>query len=256
MKAMELITAKATAPATGASFAALTGNSLTVRNGPKPAVVLAAWQTRQTVGYTKVTSPMLHDGTAGMYGTGPVGTTLFPAMLQTLEPQDTLSIYGTGSATAGDIELYSMLVGYPDLPGVRAKFIHAAELRRRLVSVLGVPNTISTPTSGEYGAAELIGAELDQFKANTEYAILGATFQSAGHAARWLGPDFGGLGVGMPARTFLERPDWFFRLAQETGLPLIPVFSSANKSLTYIDGVTDENGVDIVMTTFYGRLAP
>lgn len=253
-KALELVTARATAPSTGAAFAAVTGNSLTVRAG-KGAQLVTSWQTRQVAGFTRVTSPLLHDGAVGMQNCGPIGATLFGCTPEGLQAQDTLTVYGSGSAVAGDMEFFSMLIAYADLPGSDVGFISPSELRRRWVDRLCVPSTIATPTSGEYGAAEAINAEADQFKADTSYALLGASVQVAAHAIRWLGPDLGGLGVGMPGKLGIERgPDWFVWLSDFTGLALIPVIRSANKAFTFIDAVTDENGTDPVLCTNYARL--
>lgn len=252
-KALELITVRATAPSTGAAFAAISGNSLTVRNSRGTARILAGWQTAQTAGFRRITSPLLHDGTVGMQMCGGVGATIYPFLGQKVEPQDTLSVYGTGSATAGDMEFASLLIHYPDLAGVDGRFIGVAELERRKESILAVPSTIATPTTGEYGVAEAINAEADQFKANTDYALLGATVQVGAAAIRWVGPDFGGLGVGMPGLK-MERADWFVWLSEHYGLPCIPVINSANRAMTMVDAVVDENGTDAIFSTIWARL--
>jgi hypothetical protein len=253
-RGLELISAMATAPSTGAAFTALTGNSLVVRAG-KGASLLATWQTRQAAGFSRLTSPMLHDGSVGIQMGGPIGTTLqLVGAREVLQGQDTLALYGSGSATAGDIELWSGLVHYSDLPGVDCRLIGVAELARRLVDRVCVPNTLTTGVTGQYSGAEAISAEGDQFKADTEYALLGAVFQVAGHAVRWLGPDFGGLGIGMPAKNFDRSSDWFVWLSELSGLPLIPIVRSPNKAMTMIDAVVDENGADAVVYTCWGRL--
>lgn len=253
-KALELVTAKATQPNTGAAFAANTGNSLTVRAGAG-AKLVHSWQTRQVAGFTRVTSPLLHDGTVGMQNCGPIGTTLFSQEPETLQAQDALTVYGSGSNVGGDIEFWSGLIAYQSLPGADVMFLSPADLRRRAVDCLTVPTEIATGTSGEYTGAELINAEADQFKADTMYALLGASVQVGAHALRWYGPDFGGLGVGMPGMTGMERgADYFVWLSEVTGLPLIPVVRSANKGFTFVDAVVDENGANPVFCTHYVRI--
>jgi hypothetical protein len=252
-RALELITARATAPSTGAAFSAVTGDSLTIKAG-KGVQLVHSWQTRQAAGYTRIISPMLHDGVVGIQQCGPIGQTLFAAVPEPLIGQDLLTVYGSGSATAGDMEFANLLVSYADLPGVDVKLLTPSQLRARMVDRLAVPNTIATPTTGEY-AEELVGSEADQFKADTEYAILGATVQVGGAAIRWRGPDTGGLGIGMPAKVGLERgADYFVWLSEVTGLPLIPVIRSANKASTYIGSITDEVGADTVLCANYARL--
>jgi hypothetical protein len=58
----------------------------------------------------------------------------------------------------------------------------------------------------------------------------------------------------MPGKLGLERPDFFLWLAEETGLPCIPVFNSANAAMMMIDAVADENGTDPILCTAYARL--
>jgi len=255
-KALEIVSFRATAPSTGATFSALAGNSTTIRDSAHPGRMLAAWQTRQAAGYSRVTSPLLHDGTVGLQMCGPIGLTVQTFQGQRLTPQDTLSVYGSGSATAGDMEFFSFLAFYPDLTGVSANLITATEFRKRFVSLHSFPNTLATTATGEYTGSELISAESDQLKANTRYALLGANIQVGCHALCWSGPDFGNLRVGMPGGTGQFRASEFFlMLAEATNLPCIPVISSANKALTYVDAVSDENGTDPVVTTMLARLS-
>ena len=39
-------------------------------------------------------------------------------------------------------------------------------------------------------------------------------------------------------------------------MPLIPVFNSANKDAILIDGVQDENGTDVTLTSLLAQLKP
>jgi len=257
-KALELVTFITTAAgASGVAGAALAGNSLTVRNGGKAILALSAWRTGQAVGFVRFTSPFLHDGLVGVDLVVPSGQSLLlPVGEMELQPQDQLVVTMGGSATAGDIEHVSVLIYYQDLPGMDAHLIGYEEYRRRVVDFHAAKNTVTTGTTGQYTGAETIVAEQDALKARTEYALLGCSVQVGVHAIRWLGPDLGNLGIGMPAIAGLysSNTTFFVELARRTGLPTIPVINSANKSLTYIDAVTDENGVDPVVSTIYGRL--
>lgn len=260
-KALELITVQATAPGAGAAFAAVTGNSLTIRDSRAPVHLVAAWADFQVDGFIRLTSPLMHDAVVGMQLAVEAAQTvpLYRGPFQRLYPQDFITAFGSGSAVAGDIETASMLWLYEDLPGVDGYFIDEAELMKRADEVYSFQNTISTGTTGGYSGSELIAAEQDQLKANTDYAIIGANVSGVGTASiRWLGVDFGNLGVGMPGLAgsgdFQSR--WFQLLSRLIGMPAIPVFNSSNKSNTFIDAAQDENGGDPVVTTLCVRLSP
>lgn len=256
-KALELVTAYVTAPSTGASAAACTGNSLTIRDSRKPVHLLDAWRTGQAVGSVRITSPYMHDAVVGIHMACPSGTQLLlrdQGMM--LQAQDTLTVTMEGSAGAGDLEHFSMLIWYEDLPGIEGNFITPAELKRRLVDLYACESNISTGTGGCYTGEELLTAEQDQLKANTEYAVLGCTVQVPVHAVRWKAPDWGNLGVGMPtlATEGWNNPFFFKDLASRRNLPLIPVFNSSNKDLVTIEGVVAESGTDLVLSTMLARL--
>lgn len=252
-KALEVVTVVAT-PATSSTAVALTGNSLTVRDAPanKPIWMVAAWTTRQANGQSSIVSPLLHDSAVGITQVG--GTTpqqLFRVWAQRLHPQDTLSVLITGGA-AGDLAHLSWLAYYEDLPGVSARLITYDELMRRGEDLYGFTNTITTvSTTGQYTGAEAINVEIDQLKANREYAILGGAFHTATpHVVGYSGVDFGNLRVGWPGLSDnYNTNNWFADLAKLTGLPLIPVFNASNKTLTTIDVAIDENAGDPVVGT-------
>lgn len=260
-KALELISFQATAPGAGAAFAAVAGNSLTLRDSRAPIWLVAFWQRRQaSPSFTRLTSPLLHDAVVGIQCAGPAGVTLLIRnSIQRLFTQDAITAFGSGSATAGDIEQSCFLAAYEDLPGVNGNFIDQAELIRRGEEIYSWTNTLALGTTGGYSGAEAVNAEQDQFKANQEYAIIGYEVSIPAAAVRWVSSDFGNLGVGGPVGAASEgiiTHDWFVALSDRAGMPLIPVFNSSNKALTLVDGLTDENGTDAVITTTAVRLAP
>lgn len=259
-KALELISFQATAPGAGAAMAAVAGNSLTLRDSRAPIWLVAFWQRRQVSGFTRLTSPLLHDAVVGIQCTGPIGVSLsLRNSLQRLFTQDAVTAFGSGSATAGDIEQSCFLAAYEDLPGVNANLIDESELIRRGEEIYSWANTLALGTAGGYSGSEAVNTEQDQFKANQEYAIMGYEVSVAAAAVRWVSSDFGNLGVGGPSGAASEgviTHNWFVDLSNRSGMPLIPVFNSSNKALTLVDGLTDENGVDAVITTTAVRLAP
>ncbi len=262
-RAVELITALTTAPTgTFAAATALTGNSLTIRDSRRDARMVARFDSRQATGITRITSVMLHDSTIGMQHGADDAQTRTQIMIpsQDLYAQDTLSVEMTGSAVAGDIELTSFIVEYDDLPGVAGRFISKAELLRRALNLFSNTITIATGTSGQYTGQVAVNSAQDSFKANTDYALVGYEITDAAvHAIRYVGPDWGNLGVGGPGidgTVMHDTSDWFIALSEELGGAFIPVMNSSNRALTLIDACTDENGVNPIVTTMWVELKP
>jgi len=263
-KALELLTGYVVAP--GATFTPLTmaaGNSLTIRNAPVDTkiLLLQAWADNQAAGTLRIRSPRLHDNVQGIrldVTAGDPVPLLAHGMPQLLIPQDELTVELTGSAVAGDIETACLLVYYDELPGIAARFIDVPTLKRRMRHVFTVENTISLGTAGGYSGEEAINSEFDEFKANTDYALLGYVVDTECACVRWRGSDTGNLGLGGPGNEVLRdlTAKWFVWLTQEYGIPLIPVFNSANKAAILIDGAQDENGADTTVTSIMAELSP
>lgn len=264
MAALEIIGGFATAP--GTNFTALTnftGNSNTVRNCREdaPIKLLTTWSDVQGAGDTRIRSPRLHDNVQGIRLANVVANPQPQLPLghaQSLIPQDTLTWELTGSATAGDIESSAMLIHYDELPGIEARLIKSAELLDRMVSIMGNENTISTGTAGGWSGEEAINVEFDNFKANTDYALIGYLLSAQCLAVRWRGSDTGNLGVGGPGDIVDRRltSRWFIELADAYDMALIPVFNSANKNAILVDAAQDENGVDVTVTSIFAQLKP
>lgn len=262
MPALELLTGFVIAPGTtltGLTMAA--GNSLTVRNAAEGADVflLNAWADEQTALIYRIRSPFLHDNVQGIR-MRPIASEVDPLLplstMQILRAQDTLIAELSGSAAAGDIETACLLLYYSDLPGVEGIFIDEDALRTRMRNILTVENTLTLGTAGGYSGEEAINAEFDLLRANTDYAILGYTVNIECACVRWRGSDWGNLGVGGPGNDLdkdLTR-GWFINLSEATGLPLIPVFNSADRANVLVDGAQDENGTDVVLTTILAEL--
>jgi len=263
-RALEIIGGYATAPST--TVTALTmfaGNSLTIRNAPLESDVklLQVWADVQGAGYLRIRSPRLHDNVQGirLYTVVSEVQPLLPmGAAQKLIPQDTLIAEITGSATTGDIESALMLLFYSNLPGVDARLASWEDVLRRMVNIVTVENTLSLGTGGGWSGEEALNAEFDLLKANTDYALLGYQVSAECAAVRWRGVDTGNLGVGGPGCETLKEltADWFVRLSKAFGLPLIPVFNSANKAGILVDGAQDENGTDTTLTSILAEIGP
>ena len=261
-RALELLSGFVTAPST--TLTALTmaaGNSLTIRNfnDPAKAQLLSVWTDSQGIGQLQVRSPRMHDNVQGItIGTQisevqplmPLGTE------QNLFSQDTLTALLSGSATASDIETAALLIHYDDLPGIAARLIDSRELDDRLEEIMISTNTLSTGTAGGWSGQEAINAEVDNWKANRDYALIGFQVTVECAAVRWQGSDTGNLGVGGPGHENFKllTGDWFRRISDAFNRPLIPVFNAANKQSILIDCAQDENGGDPLVTSIFGLL--
>jgi len=262
MAALELISGFVTAP--GATLTALTmssGDSLTVRLGTsgRKILLLNAWTDNQSAGILRIRSPRLHDNVQCMRFDA-YASIVRPVMPwgipQGLYSQDTLTVELSGSGVAGDIETACLLIYYEDLPGIAGRFIDRKTLQSRMVNIMTVENTLSLGTAGGWSGAEAINAEYDLFEANTDYALMGYLVSAECAAVRWRGSDTGNIGVGGPGDDSDQylTSSWFVRLSDQYGLPLIPVFNSANKASIYIEGAQDENGVDVTVSSIFAQL--
>lgn len=263
-KALELVTSVVTfSNNVATAAAALAGNTLTVRNArPDSQVLLVnAWADYQFAGTLSIRSPRLHDNVRGLrfdIVAGDLHPLLPPYPLQRLYPQDQLTVEVTTADAAGDLEYVCMLLYYESLDGSDARLIDAETLRRRAVNLVTVESTLATGATAAYGGAEAINAESDLLKANTDYALIGYYVDTECAAVRWSGADIANMGVGGPGEPGLRESTrkWFLRLAEDSGLPLIPVFNSANRAGIQIDAAQDENGADTTVVSIFAELGP
>jgi len=253
-RALEIIGGFATAPST--TFTSLTmfsGNSLQVRNfeAPHKAHLVTSWMYTSGTGVPQIKSPKLHDNLYGIQYASQTGG-VNPAVPviwgddQILEAQDTLSVQIQGSAVGGKIESWLGLIFYEDLPGIDARLIDCNELHMRALNLVTVKVThASTGTTGGWVSQRVLNFTQDQLKANTEYALLGATTDLALGCVRVQGADTGNLGIGIPVDSTQKYlcSNWFQILSLGLGAPLIPVFNSANKGGILVDIAANETSV-------------
>lgn len=257
MKALELISASATAAAAaGSAMAALTGDSLTIRNGHGRARIVALWADVQTSGWLQLTFPSGHDSTRGIRArTIAANADLlwsFPPIV--VQPQETLSLILAENAVVGDVGTAHMLVLYDDLPGVQARFVGPGSMK--VESLLTIDATITAAAGPAYTGEELITAESDLLKANRDYALLGIHPTVNCGTVFMRAPDFGNLRIGVPGEISQPRmsTNFFGHLSSAVGEPLIPIFNSGNKSGIYLGCSQDENAAAITATVHLALL--
>ena len=274
MPALELIAGFVDAP--GAVFTPivpLTGNSFTLRSSAEgvPVRLLQIFNSHGDVlnphpTRTRVRSPLLHDNVRGITVANgvtesvldqPNAGLLNPLARQMLTPQDTLTVEVAIDAAGGDFVHSGLLIYYEDLPGVSGTFITPAEARERAINSLTVENTITALATGEWGTAEAINAETDLLRANTLYAILGYSSPVRASMVRYSASAWGNLGIGgpiAPANPF-HTLRWFSDLSDQSDLPLIPVFNSADRANVLIDIATHAAGTDVLLYTHLVQLS-
>ena len=262
-KALELVSGLVTAP--GGTPTALTmaaGNSATVRNTSSSSIIalLSLWAQTSAAGISIVKSPKLHDNVQGIRNTiisGDVSPRWVPGTYQKLYPQDNLTLQLSGSAVAGHIEQLQLLIYYSDLDGVNGRFISLQELLRRTVNTWTTQILVTPGVAGGYSGQVAINSLFDNFKANTDYCLVGYDVDVVSAAVRFTGPDFGNLGIGGPglaAAPWLTQR-WFYHLTEKLGIPLLPVFNSANKNGTLVDIVQNQLGGAVNVVAYLHELS-
>ena len=263
-KALELVAGQFTNPAGAVSALVMNaGNSATVRNADLSsyAALIQTWANFHNVGMWRIRSPKLHDNVQGIRWRIPVQALdplIPPGVWQRLVPQDTLTLELQSAAGAGVIEGAAMLIYYSDLPGNSARFIGLQELYKRTQNVWTTEISITPGVAGGYSGQVAINSTFDNFKANTDYALVGYEVDTRCTAVRFTSPDFSNLGIGGPGELTVRHltARWFHHLSDQLGIPLIPVFNAANKFGTLVDVMQDNGGAAVVVTAILHELAP
>jgi len=261
---LEIVAGQATAP--GATLTALTpigGTTFTVRNsaGDAPNYLLSTWAFSQAAGILRIRSPRMHDNVQGIRfrtGVNDPEPRYLSGFKQRLYPQDPLTVELSGSAVAGDIEQAAMLMYYSDIPGVAARLWSPADVMAKTLNLVTVEHVITPLTTGGFSGERAFNADFNLLRSDELYAIIGYEVSSTVLAVRYRGVDFGNLGVGGPGSIgdrFVGL-DWFARLSNETGLPLVPVFDSSNAPGILVDIATNELAPITQVVTYLAHLGP
>jgi hypothetical protein len=264
---LDTVSGFVTAPSsTFTAWTLATGDSLAVRAAMPntPIWLVGQWGWNQVAGVLRVRSPRMHDNVQGIRTRIPANLVVnkipvravFGAA-QKLFTQDTLIAEQTGSAVGGQIETGSILIYYADIPGISGRFVDVAKLKASGVNIMGQELSITTGTAGGYSGSVAINSTNDNFKANTDYALVGGICDTRVCTIRIKGVDVGNLGVSFPGDPAFspETENWFANLANATGIPMIPVFNSQNKNAITVDAVAQNNAVTTVVTLFMVELA-
>jgi len=248
------------AAAAGSVAAAATGDSLTVENGKGAVRILALWAHLQTAGFVQVNSPSAHDTTRGFRARVAAGqiTPENPIGFDwQVRPQEVLAVTIAENAVAGDIGSVCALMQYDDLPGVQGRYMTYAEVQKKVARLTTIECSITAGAGGGYTGEELITAESDLLRANSDYAVLGITCSLPCAAVTLRGPDLGNVRIGVPGDTGDHdlNSQFFAMLSRAYGLPCIPVINSGNRSQTFVGVVQNETAGTVPIALHLGLLS-
>jgi hypothetical protein len=225
----------------GAAAAAVTGDSLTIKNnrgvsGPR---IIDFFGQQATAGFQQIVFPTGHDTTRG-YRVGQIPddtyTHIPPGMSIPVTAQETITVTVAGGGAETDVG--ALTVHYPDLPGIDQRALTWSQLQSRYEQMTTVFSAV-TSGAGAWGTAVLINAVTDLLKANRDYALLGITTTVDQLAVALTGPDTGNVRIGAPGsnQNTDEASCYFGFMARANGLACIPVINSGNKASTSLQSV-------------------
>ncbi len=218
-----------------------TGDPSAIRNFPASAKarLLGAYYDDVTTALPwRVRSPLLHDNVRGiqLYPGATAPESLLPhGFLQELHAQDELTFELSTAAATGKA-LGALAIYYEQLPGASARLYNPGDIAAlvRNIKPLSVAIGAGANTAGQWYDLVITTTE-DLLHANTDYAVLGATFDLAVAAVAVKGIDTGNLRVAAPGNVAAKFGSGFFaRQSEESGLPCIPVINAANAGSTFV----------------------
>lgn len=218
-----------------------TGDPAAIRNFPASAKaeLLAAFYDDVTTALPwRVRSPLLHDNVRGIQvypgATAPEGLIPFDVR-QELHAQDEL-VFELSTAAATGKALAALLIYYHQLPGAAARLFGIGDIAPLVKNLKPVSVAVGAGanTAGQWYDLVITTTE-DLLHANTDYAVLGLTFDQAVAAVAVKGIDTGNLRIAAPGKlAAVDGARYFVKLNQLTGLPTIPVINAANAGSTFI----------------------
>jgi hypothetical protein len=224
------------------SFVALdpaTGDSDTFFNVPQDTLPFLAevWAVDDTsAALISLHGTRFHDQSIGMLGnvppastvnSEPVSSVISPTGAdQRIYPSDVLTV--SANATSGDNVNVTLILYYPNLPGINARLYTWEAIRNNILYLHGVQVAL-TAGSGDYGTSAALNSTQNDLHANKDYAVLGFTSDTPQASVTIQGIDTGNLRVGFPVIADPQHDAYAFRdLAMAYNAPLIPVINANN----------------------------
>jgi hypothetical protein len=197
----------------------------------------AIWGNGATLDFLRVRSGRLHDAQQGMrYQVGSIQrSNLIPwPSNQTLYPVDNLTV--EADATGAGTQAVVLTYGFDDLGGTQQTIARWEEIQPRIIDIMGQEvDVTASATIGTYGAGVALNAFSDNWKAGTQYALLGFTCSVAVSCIALNGVNTSGQDIGFPGDTDArETRDYFKKMAWETQRACIPIIDANNKGATIL----------------------
>jgi len=265
------------------TFTTLTGvgsDSATIRNYRQGsgASLLQFWAGSITAGETQILSPEMNDVKIGLRenfrpldlsvfsGSGPtvfnagvVSDYLLSGFPEPLSAQQALTIQMTtsGSDTSSGLGL---LVYYNDIPGIQQSLISPSQVASQFVKNAAL--NINTAAGVQYSttSAAFNATTTGNLVNNTNYALLGYTTSNDALVVGFKGPFSSNLHIGGPGDSFRtsRTSNYFVDLSLRYGMPLIPVFNSADLAGTFVEtvpvGPSQATRVNLVLAQLRGQI--
>lgn len=232
--AIDTVVFSATNPGpTVTAASANSGDSLSIRAFGSGAFARIDWISRQgaTSGIVGLRSPRMHDNTRGLRfveSETPAVKLLPPVTGQQVYPADTLIAELTGGTAEVDAGAFGVF--YSDLGGSSARLTTWDAISGVIANLVAVEVDVSAQATSAGWSDTGFTATEDLLKADTAYAVLGYTADTACLAIGIKGPETGNYrlcGPG-PTATF-DTADYFVVMSQKHGAPYIPVINANNR---------------------------
>src|SRR6266568_1998125 len=205
--AFDSVLAAAINPGAGGATATVTasGDPLSVRNfvdGTAAAYLELITRMGTTAGFAQVQSPLFHDNVQGIRITPGESPSVYgiPGLAaEQLHPQDTLAVSVAGGAAETDIVILHNY--YTDLPGAAARLHSWGDIAGNIAHVKPIRVAVTTSATIGAWADTVITTTENLLKANTDYAVLGYSTNTALGAIGIKGPDTSNLRATGPGAT-------------------------------------------------------
>lgn len=218
-------------PNAGDSFAVASFNT------GAPAYLENLWANGASTDWVSIRSPRMHDNQQGIRVrvVGPVPDPLLPwGTNQPLYPADTPTVLidQTAAATGAIAVMYS----YGDLPGANPRLASWSDVQPRIKQISGTEVALTASAAiGQWSPGNAINSTFDNFNAGSDYALLGYLVPTSVLALTVAGQDTSSLKLGGPGVNDQKVTyDWFVKISNATGRPMIPIIAANNKANTLV----------------------
>lgn len=250
---------KDAAGATGGAAAAVTGDSLTVRNfaGTATAKLIGLFRETGTAGFVQLTSPRLANSTTGIkvYTDESPAVEMYPAVAQQpLYSGDVLTAKVAGKGLTG-VTLAGLQVYYSTLTGAAARLHMWGDISGVIANVFTQSVAVAEGAASSWHT-RLANHTADLMKADTTYALLGYTTSLAVCMVALRAQETSTLRVAGPGTTITsDTSDYFVARSTKLGLPFIPVVNANNRGNIQVSVIANAATVAAKVSLIWAELS-